>query len=66
MNSKKTRFHDEWFAVYGYEMPPHVERLPIEQIQQAIEFGRKKYQPVNETSGNDDSMVFEDNHNNLK
>jgi hypothetical protein len=62
---RKTRFHDEWFAVYSYPMPPHVERLPIEQIQEAIEFGRKRYQPVNETSGNDDSMVFEDNHNNL-
>jgi hypothetical protein len=46
-------------------MPPHVERLSIVQIQEAIEFGRKKYQPVNETAGSDDSMVFEDNHNNL-
>ena len=42
---RKTRFHDEWYAVYGYEMPPHVERLPIADIQQAIEFGRKKHQP---------------------
>jgi hypothetical protein len=65
MKKRKTRFHDDWFAVYGYEMPPHVERLPIQQIQEAIEFGRRKHQPVTETSGNDDSMVFEDNHNNL-
>ena len=62
---RKTRFHDEWYAVYGYEMPPHVERLSIAQIQEAIEFGRRKYQPVCEGSGNDDSMRFEDNHNNL-
>ena len=62
---RKTRFHDEWYAVYGYEMPPHVERLSIAQIQEAIEFGRRKYQPVREGSGNDDSMRFEDNHNNL-
>jgi hypothetical protein len=65
MTKRKTRFHDEWYAIYGYEMPPRVERLSIGQIQEAIEFGRKKHQPVNETAGNDDSMVFEDNHNNL-
>jgi hypothetical protein len=47
-------------------MPPRVERLSIGQIQEAIEFGRKKHQPVSETSGNDDSLAFEDNHNNLK
>jgi hypothetical protein len=62
MNSKKTRFHDEWFAVYSYPMPPHVERLPIEQIQEAIEFGRKKYQPVNERSGSDDDLKAWDGH----
>ena len=62
MNSKKTRFHDEWFAVYSYPMPPHVERLPIEQIQQAIEFGRRKYRPVNETSGSDDDLKVWDGH----
>jgi hypothetical protein len=59
---RKTRFHDEWFSVYGYEMPAHVERLPIAQIQEAIDFGRKKYQPVSETSGNDDSLMEFDNH----
>jgi len=59
---RKTRFHDDWFSVYGYEMPPHVERLPIGQIQEAIDFGRRKHQPVSETSGNDDSMMDFDNH----
>jgi hypothetical protein len=59
---RKTRFHDEWFAVYGYEMPPHVERLPIGQIQQAIDFGRQKHQPVTETSGSDESMTEWDAH----
>jgi hypothetical protein len=63
---RKTRFHDEWFSIYGYEMPPHVERLPIADIQQAIDFGRNKHRPVTEASGNDDSLAFEDNHNNLK
>lgn len=58
----KTRFHDEWLSVYGYPMPPHVERLPILDIQQAIEFGRKKLQPLTEMSGNDDSMMDVDNH----
>jgi hypothetical protein len=62
MNFKKTRFHDEWFAVYGYEMPPHVERLSIGQIQEAIEFGRKKHQPVTETIGNDDDLKVWDGH----
>ncbi len=62
MTKRKTRFHDEWFAVYGYEMPPHVERLSIGQIQEAIEFGRKKHQPVNETTGGDDDLKAWDGH----
>jgi hypothetical protein len=62
MTKRKTRFHDEWFSVYGYEMPPHVERLPIGQIQEAIDFGRQKHRPVTETSGNDDSMTEWDAH----
>lgn len=62
MTKRKTRFHDEWFSIYGYEMPPHVERLPIGQIQEAIDFGRRKHQPVSEMSGNDDSLMDFDNH----
>lgn len=59
---RKTRFHDDWYAVYGYEMPPHVERLPIGQIQEAIEFGRRKHHPVTENGGNDDSLADWDAH----
>lgn len=59
---RKTRFHDEWFAVYGYEMPLHVERLPIGQIQEAIDFGRTKHRPVTETSGSDDDLKAWDGH----
>jgi hypothetical protein len=62
MTKRKTRFHDEWYAIYGYEMPAHVERLPIGQIQEAIEFGRKKHQPVNETAGSDDDLKVWDGH----
>ncbi len=62
MTKRKTRFHDEWYAIYGYEMPPHVERLPIGQIQEAIEFGRTKHRPVTETSGNDDDLKAWDGH----
>ena len=62
MSFRKTRFHDEWYAIYGYEMPPHVERLSITQIQEAIDFGRKKHQPVSETSGNDDDLRAWDGH----
>ncbi len=62
MTKHKTRFHEEWYSVYGYEMPPHVERLPIGDIQQAIEFGRKKHRPVCETSGSDESMMEFDTH----
>ena len=58
----KTRFHEEWYAVYGYEMPPHVERLPIAQIQDAIDFGRQKHKPATKTTGNDDSMTEWDAH----
>jgi hypothetical protein len=60
MTKRKTRFHDEWFSIYGYEMPPHVERLPIADIQQAIDFGRNKHRPVTETSGSDDSLMQTD------
>jgi hypothetical protein len=62
MTKHKTRFHEEWFSIYGYEMPLHVERLPIGQIQEAIDFGRRKHQPVSETSGNDDSLMDFDTH----
>lgn len=65
MKPKQTALHREWFSVYSYPMPPHVERLSLVEIQEAIEFGRRKYQLVFETTGDDDSMVFEDNHNNL-
>jgi len=65
MKPKQTALHKEWFSVYSYPIPPHVERLSLNEIQEAIEFGRRKYQPVCESSGNDDSMRFEDNHNNL-
>jgi desulfoferrodoxin (superoxide reductase-like protein) len=43
-------------------MPPHVERLSIGQIQEAIEFGRKKHQPVIETTGSDDDLKVWDGH----
>ena len=59
---RKTRFHDEWYAVYGYEMPPHVERLPIAQIREAIDFGRQKHRPVTELSGKDDDLKAWDGH----
>jgi hypothetical protein len=59
---RKTRFHDEWYAIYGYEMPPHVERLSIVQIQEAIDFGRNKHRPVSETSGSDDDLKAWDGH----
>jgi len=62
MTKRKTRFHDEWFSIYGYEMPPHVERLPIADIQQAIDFGRNKHRPVTETSGSDESLMEFDTH----
>jgi hypothetical protein len=62
MTKRKTRFHDEWFSVYGYEMPLYVELLPIGQIQEAIEFGRKKYQPVSDTTGSDDDLKSWDAH----
>jgi hypothetical protein len=62
MTKRKTRFHDEWYAIYGYEMPAHVERLSIGQIQEAIEFGRKKHQPVSETDGSDDDLKVWDGH----
>jgi len=62
MTKRKTRFHDEWYAIYGYEMPPHVERLSIGQIQEAIEFGRRKHRPVSETTGSDDDLKAWDGH----
>jgi hypothetical protein len=55
----------EWHQIDGTDIPPHIANLPLSQIEQALEFKRRKYQPVSETSGNDDSLAFEDNHNNL-
>ena len=65
MSLNETTLHDQWMEVYKYKMPPHMQQRTLAEIQDAIEFGRKKYQPVTETIGSDDSIVFEDNHNNL-
>ena len=58
-----TSLHHEWKAIYGFPMPPHVERLPIVDIQYAIEFGRRKHTPMTETLGSDESLPEIDAHN---
>lgn len=63
--SERMKISREWHNITGCDMPDHVERGTIAEQRSALEFVRRKYQPVSETSGNDDSLRFEDNHNNL-
>ena len=63
--SERMQISREWHNITGCDMPDHVERGTIAEQRAALEFVRRKYQPVTETSGNDDSLRFEDNHNNL-
>jgi hypothetical protein len=66
MNSEMQELSAEWHQVYGTDIPYRVERLGPDEIRKALAHGRQKQlQPVSETSGNDDSLAFEDNHNNL-
>ena len=65
MNSELQELSAEWHKVYGTDIPYRVEILGPNEIRKALEHGRqKRLQPVSETSGSDDSMMFEDNHNN--
>ena len=67
MNSEIQQLSAEWHQVYGTDIPYRVEILGPDEIRKALEHGRQKQlQPVSETSGNDDSLAFEDNHNNLQ
>jgi hypothetical protein len=63
--SERMRLSREWHQVYGTDIPYRVEALGPDEIRKALKHGRQKMQPVSETSGNDDSLAFEDNHNNL-
>ncbi len=63
--SERMQISREWHNITGCDIPDRIEMLPISEQWAALEFQRRKYQPVSEMSGNDDSMLFEDNHNNL-
>lgn len=63
--SERMRISREWHNITGTDLPDRIEMLPIAEQEAALEFQRQKYQPVSETSGNDDSMLDSDNHNNL-
>lgn len=63
--SERMAISREWHNITGCDIPDRIELLPIAEQRAALEFQRRKYQPVSETSGNDDSLRFEDNHNNL-
>ena len=65
MNDVMQQLSAEWHQVYGTDSPHRVAVCGPDEIRKALEHGRKKMQPVSETSGNDDSMLDEDNHNNL-
>ena len=63
--SERMRISREWKTITGSFIPDRIEILPIAEQRAALEFQRRKYQPVSETSGNDDSLLDSDNHNNL-
>jgi len=63
--SERMKISREWHDITGTDIPDHVELGTIAEQRAALEFVRRKYHPVSETSGNDESLAFEDNHNNL-
>ena len=63
--SERMQISREWHNITGTDIPDRIEILPIAEQRAALEFQRRKYQPVTETSGNDDSLLDSDNHNNL-
>lgn len=60
--SERMQISREWHNVTGSDIPDRIEMLPIAEQRAALEFQRRKYQPVTETSGSDDSMMDFDNH----
>ncbi len=65
--SQRMKIRREWHDITGTDVPDRIEMLPITEQLEALEFQRRKYQkPSSETGVNDDSLQFEDNHNNLK
>jgi hypothetical protein len=65
MSDEMQQLRGEWHQVYGTDIPYRVEILGPNEIRKALEHGRQKQlQPVSETSGNDDSLLDSDNHNN--
>ena len=65
MNSELQQLSAEWHQVHGTDIPDRVLRHGLAEVRKALEHAKQRYQPVTETSGNDDSLRFEDNHNNL-
>lgn len=60
--SERMNLSREWHDITGSDIPDRIEMLPIAEQWAALEFQRRKYRPVTETSGNDDSMMDFDNH----
>ena len=66
MSFEMEQLSSEWHQVYGTDIPLRIQMLGPDEIRKALEHGRlKQLQPVTETSGNDDSLLDSDNHNNL-
>lgn len=53
----------EWHSVLGTDIPQHIACLSLEAIRNALSHARRRYQPVSDTSGSDESMLDDDNHN---
>lgn len=65
MTDKRQQLQAEWHQVHGTDIPRHMVDLPDETIEEALSHSRHRLQPVREASGNDDSLLDSDNHNNL-
>lgn len=60
--SERMQISREWKQITGSFIPARIERLPIDEQRAALEFQRRKHQPVTEASGNDDSLKAWDDH----
>ncbi len=62
MSSEFQQLSGEWHQVFGTDIPPHIARLPAQQIREALEHGRRHLKPLTEPSVSDDSLKFWDAH----
>lgn len=59
-SDKRIQLSAAWHAIHGTDIPRHMEMLPDEEIERALQHARRRLEPVCETGGSDDAMMDHD------